>query len=298
MAARVLISGSSGLIGSALLPTLQANGYQVTRLVRRSMGRADELVWDPAAPLPPESVSGFKAVIHLAGESIVGRWNDAKKRQILESRVGPTQRLVQALTAAKQPPRVFVCASAVGFYGSRGEEVLREDSSSGNGFVAEVCRQWEAAPAPAAQAGIRVVQTRFGVVLSAKGGALAKMLPPFRMGVGGKVGDGRQWMPWVDDSDVAGAILFAISNESLQGPVNVTAPNPVRNSEFTKTLASVLSRPAIFPMPAFAARLAFGEMADELLLSSQHVVPAKLKAAGYSFKNPDLMQSLKGLLGK
>jgi uncharacterized protein (TIGR01777 family) len=298
MAAGVLISGSSGLIGSSLLPLLRANGYEVTRLVRKSTGRSDELVWDPATPLPPESVSGFEAVIHLAGESIVGRWNDAKKRQILESRVGPTQRLGQALAATKQPPRVFVCASAVGFYGSRDEEILREESPSGDGFVAEVCRHWEAASAPAAQAGIRVVQTRFGVVLSAKGGALAKMLPPFRMGVGGKVGDGHQWMPWVDISDVAGAILFAVGNESFRGPVNVTSPNAVRNSEFTKTLASVLSRPAIFPMPAFAARLAFGEMADELLLSSQHVEPAKLRASGFPFKNPYLKQSLESLLGK
>ena len=280
------------------MPLLQANGYEVTSLVRRPTSRSDELVWDFLKPLPPESVSGFDAVIHLAGESIVGRWNEAKKRQILESRVGPTQRLAQALVSAKRPPKVFVCASAVGFYGSRGEEVLREDSPSGNGFVAEVCRQWESASAPAAAAGIRVVQTRFGVVLSAKGGALAKMLPPFRMGVGGKVGDGKQWMPWVDISDVAGAILFALSNESLRGPVNVTSPNAVRNSEFTKILASVLSRPAIFPMPAFAARLAFGEMADDLLLSSQHVEPAQLQAAGYAFQKPDLRQSLQSLLKK
>jgi len=186
----------------------------------------------------------------------------------------------------------------VGFYGSRGEEVLREESPSGGGFVAEVCRQWEAASAPAARAGMRVVNTRFGVVLSAQGGALAKMLPPFRMGVGGKVGDGKQWMAWVDISDVAGAILFALNNESLRGPVNVTSPNAVRNSEFTKTLASVLSRPAIFPMPAFAARLAFGEMANDLLLSSQHVEPAKLQAAGYAFQKPDLGQSLQSLLKK
>jgi uncharacterized protein (TIGR01777 family) len=292
----VLISGSSGLIGMALVSQLKTHGYGITSLVRSGSSGTGRISWDPARPLAPELVSGFDAVIHLAGESIVGRWTDAKKCRILESRVPPTQNLARALASASQPPRVLICASAVGFYGSRGDEVLQEDSASGAGFVAEVCRQWEGAAQPAADAGIRTVHTRFGIVLSPAGGALQKMLLPFRLGVGGNMGAGRQWWPWVALSDVTGAILHAIGNDALRGPVNVGSPNPVRNAEFTRTLASVLSRPAIFPMPAFAARLAFGQMADELLLASQRVVPTKLLASGYVFQQPELKAALSGIL--
>ena len=296
MPAQVLISGASGLIGSALLPALQSNGYQVTRLVRGAASGKSDIAWDPARPLAPESVSGFDAVIHLAGESIVGRWTDAKKRRVRESRAQGTRNLAEALAATPQRPRVFISASAIGFYGDRGEETLREESSPGSGFLPEVCREWEAAAEPAAKAGIRTAQMRFGVVLSASGGALGKMLPPFRMGVGGIVGRGRQWMSWIDIDDVVGAIQHAMKIDALRGPVNVVGPKPVRNAEFTKTLASVLSRPAIFPMPAFAARLVFGQMADELLLASQRVEPAKLMASGYAFRQPELRPALENIL--
>jgi uncharacterized protein (TIGR01777 family) len=297
MPARVLVSGASGLIGSALLPALQTSGYEVTRLVRGAPSSRD-VAWDPSRPLAPQSVSGFDAVIHLAGESIVGRWTEAKKRRIRESRVQGTRNLAEALAAAPQRPRVLISASAIGYYGDRGEEVLREDSASGVDFLSEVCREWEAAAEPATKAGIRTVQMRFGVGLSRSGGALQKMLPPFRMGVGGNIGNGRQWMSWVDIVDVVGAILHVMKTDKVQGPVNMVAPAPVRNAEFTKTLASVLSRPAIFPMPAFAARLVFGQMGDELLLASQRVEPAKLMTSGYVFQKPDLRAALEAIVKK
>ena len=296
MPAKVLVSGASGLIGSAMLPALQSSGYEVTRLVRGAASGKGDVAWDPSRPLAPESVSGFDAVVHLAGESIVGRWTDAKKRRVRESRAQGTRNLAEALAAAPQAPRVLISASAIGYYGDRGEETLREESSSGSGFLPEVCREWEAAAQSATKAGIRTAQMRFGVVLSASGGALQKMLPPFRMGVGGNIGSGRQWMSWIDIDDVVAAIQHALKTETLHGPVNVVGPNPVRNAEFTKTLASVLSRPAIFPMPAFAARLVFGQMADELLLASQRVEPAKLLSSGYVFLKPELRSALENLL--
>jgi uncharacterized protein (TIGR01777 family) len=297
MPAKILVSGSSGLIGAALVPALQSNGYEVVRLVRGASA-SGRVGWDPARPLAPESVSGFEVIIHLAGESIVGRWTEAKKRRIRESRVQGTRALAEALAKAPQPPRLLISASAIGYYGNRGEETLREDSSSGDGFLPEVCREWEAAAEPASKAGIRAVQMRFGVVLSALGGALQKMLLPFRMGVGGKVGNGRQWMSWIAIDDLVGAIQHVIKTDTLRGPVNGVGPGPVRNAEFTRTLASVLSRPAIFPMPGFAARLAFGQMADELLLASQRVEPAKLMASGYVFQKPDLSTALEDILKK
>jgi len=297
MAEKVLVSGSSGLIGAALIPVLTASGYTVTRLVRGGAGQ-DRVRWDPAKPLTPASVSGFDAVVHLAGESIVGRWTEAKKAAIRDSRLSGTRNLVEALAGAAQRPRVLVCASAIGYYGDRGEEVLREESASGTGFLADVCRRWESAAKPASDAGIRTVQTRFGIVLSSQGGALAKMLTPFGLGIGGNMGSGRQWWSWIDLQDVVGGIVHILNKESLRGPVNFVSPNPVTNADFTKTLAAVLSRPAIFPMPAFVARLAVGEMADELLLSSQRVEPAKLLASGYSFQWPDLRQSLQAILKK
>jgi hypothetical protein len=302
--ARVLISGSSGPIGAALLPKLREQGYEVVRLVRgRPLKRKNEaprneltIPWHPAQPLDPAAVSGFDAAIHLAGETIVGRWTDAKKHRIHESRAEGTRILANALAKSAPKPRVFVSASAIGFYGNRGDEILREDSSSGHDFLSAVCRDWEANTQAAAQAGIRTVQTRFGLILSRDGGALPKMLLPFRMGVGGNMGNGRQWWSWIHIADVAAGILYVMTNDKLQGPVNFVAPNPVSNAAFTKTLAAVLRRPAFFPVPAFAARLAFGHMADELLLSSQRVEPDKLVASGYSFVYTDLRKALEELL--
>ncbi len=299
MPAKILVSGSSGLIGAALIPALKSSGYEITRLVRVTASSGKEQIpWDLARDLAPESVSGFDAVVHLAGESIVGRWTEAKKRRIRESRVQGTRHLAEALARASLRPRVLISASAIGYYGDRGDEVLREDNSSGNGFLPEVCREWEGAAEPAAKAGIRTVQMRFGLVLSGAGGALQKMLPPFRMGVGGNMGNGRQWWSWIDIDDLVGAVQHVVKSETLQGPVNVVAPSPVTNSEFTKTLASVLSRPAILPMPAFAARLVFGQMGDELLLASQRVEPAKLLASGYVFQKRDLRLALSAILKK
>ena len=298
MPAKILVSGSSGLIGAALIPALKSGGYDITCLVRGTASRRDQIQWDPAQPLVPESVSGFDAVVHLAGESIVGRWTEAKKRRIRESRVQGTLRLAEALAQAPQRPRVLISASAIGYYGDRGDEALREDSASGSGFLPEVCREWEDATEPATKAGIRTVQVRFGLVLSQHGGALQKMLPPFRLGVGGNMGNGRQWWSWIDIDDLVGAVQHVIKTETLQGPINVVGPNPLTNAEFTKTLASVLSRPALFPMPAFAARLVFGQMGDELLLASQRVEPAKLLASGYVFQKPILRAALEGILKK
>jgi uncharacterized protein (TIGR01777 family) len=278
------------------LPALRTSGCAVIRLVRGAATGADQIVWNPTQPLAADSVSGFDAVIHLAGETIVGRWTEAKKRRILDSRRQGTGHLAEAVAKAAQRPRVFLSASAVGYYGNRGDEILREDSPSGGGFAAEICRQWEAAAQPAAAAGVRTVQMRLGVVMSGKGGALQKMLPPFRLGLGGRLGDGRQWWSWVSVDDVASAILHVLNHVELQGPVNTVAPQPVTNADFTKTLASVIQRPALFPMPAFAVRLVFGEMGEELFLASQRVEPAKLAASGYHFKHPELQKALEDIL--
>jgi uncharacterized protein len=301
--ARVLVSGASGLVGSALVPSLKAGGARIARLTRHSAAlshAADEelIPWNPSQAISPDAVSGFDAVVHLAGESIAGRWTDEKKARIRESRIPATANLAAALAAAKGRPAVFISASAIGYYGNRGDETLTEESSAGTGFAADLAREWESATAGAMNAGIRTVEIRIGIALAASGGALAKMLPAFRLGVGGRIGNGRQWMSWVDVRDVVGAIHHVLKTGSLQGPVNLVAPRPVTNSEFTRTLAGVLSRPAIFPMPAFAARLAFGEMADELLLASQRVEPTKLTTSGYSFHFSDLRSSLENILRK
>jgi uncharacterized protein (TIGR01777 family) len=299
MPARILVSGSSGLIGSALLLALQSGGYEVSCLVRGGSSGKGRIGWDLTQPLVPESVSGFEAVIHFAGESIASRWTESKKKAIRDSRVLGTRHLAEGLARAASPPRVLTSASAVGFYGDRDDEILREESApGGSGFLPEVCREWEAAADPAVQAGIRTVFLRTGIVLSADGGALKQMLPPFRMGLGGRIGNGRQWMSWIDLHDEIGAIGHILTNDSLRGPVNCVSPHPVTNAEFTRTLAAVLSRPAIFPMPAFAARLAFGQMGDELLLASQRVEPAKLLASGYVFQKPDLSLALESILRK
>lgn len=297
MPSATLISGASGLLGKALASSLEASGSGLAYMRRAESGdgpgtSAEIVRWEPTLPLSPEKVSGFDAVVHLAGESIVGRWSDAKKSKIRESRVQGTKNLAQALARTQIKPRVFVCASAIGYYGDRGDEVLTEASSPGSGFLPDVCREWEAAAQPAAEAGIRTVHIRTGVVLSTKGGALAKMLPPFKLGLGGKVGNGRQWMSWIDIQDWVGAIRHILKSDAVHGAVNVVAPSPVTNEEFTKTLAGVLSRPAFFPMPEFVVKLLFGEMGETVLLGSQRVNPAKLSATGYHFFFRDLEASL------
>ena len=298
--ARILVSGVSGPIGTALLPTLKSNGARISRLVRKSgkylSSDEQQIPWDPEQPISPESVSGFDAVIHLAGESIVGRWTDAKKREIRESRVKGTTYLAQALARSKHKPQVFVSSSAIGYYGDRSDEVLNEQSAPGVGFLAEVCREWETAAQPAADAGIRTVSMRTGIVLTPKGGALGKMLLPFKMGMGGRIGDGRQWMSWIDVRDMVGAIHHVLKNDLLHGPVNMVAPKPVTNAEFTQTLAKVLSRPAVFPVPALVVKLAFGEMGETALLGSQRVEPAQLVGSGYPFQFNELRASLSALL--
>lgn len=268
----------------------------MVRLVRGPAAGNEQIAWDPAKPISSNAVSGFDAVIHLAGESIIGRWTDAKKRKIRDSRVEGTRNLAEALARAKDRPQVFVCGSAIGYYGNRGDELLNEESGAGSDFLASVCRKWEMATQAAAHAGIRTVQIRTGVVLSSKGGALGKMLTPFKMGVGGNIGDGRQWMSWIDVRDMVGAIHHILKTDLLQGPVNMVAPKPVTNAEFTKTLASVLSRPAILPMPAFAVKLAFGEMGETVLLGSQRVEPERLVASGYPFRFRELRESLQSVL--
>jgi uncharacterized protein len=298
MISRILVSGVSGPIGAALLPSLKTRGYEVTRLVRDAATGNAQISWNPAKPIAPDMVSGFDAVIHLAGESIVGRWTKTKKAKIRDSRVVGTTNLAQALAQAKRKPEVFVCSSAIGYYGDRGNEVLNERSKPGTGFLADVCREWEAATQAAAQASIRTVQMRTGIVLSPKGGALGKMLTPFKMGVGGKIGDGRQWMSWIDVQDMVGAIHHVLKSDLLQGPVNMVAPKPVTNAEFTETLGSVLSRPTILPMPAFAVKLAFGEMGETVLLGSQRVEPTQLVMSGYPFRFTSLRASLENLLKK
>ena len=287
MGSRILVSGASGTIGSVLVPSLKAAGHAVIRLTRGAGVSGDSVRWDPAQPLPPESVAGFDAVIHLAGESIVGRWTEAKKRRILDSRSQGTRHLAEALARTSPRPQVFISASAIGYYGNRGDESLREDSSLGQGFAAEICREWEAATRPASEAGMRTLQLRIGVVLSPTGGALPKMLPPFRLGLGGRMGSGRQWWSWIQVDDLVGAIHHLLKSD-LRGPVNVVSPNPVTNAEFTRTLAAAIHRPAIFPMPAFAVRLIFGQMGNELWLASQRVSPAKLVESGYRFQFPEL----------
>ncbi len=288
---RILLSGSSGLIGSELLPSLNVAQYEVSRLVRGKAGK-DDVHWAPERPLSPKLVEGFDAVVHLAGENIAGRWTPEKKTRIRNSRVLGTRTLVEALAGTSKKPRVLITASAIGYYGDRGDELLREGSLPGRGFLPEVCKEWEAAAQAAAQAGIRSVQMRFGIVLSGRGGALGKMLPPFRLGLGGIIGNGRQYWSWVSMADVIAAVHHVLRMESVQGPVNVVAPDPVTNAQFTATLAQLLRRPAFLPMPAFAARFALGEMADELLLASQRVEPVKLVASGYKYQQADLSKAL------
>lgn len=295
----IAVTGASGLVGSELLPLLTTGGHEVTRVVRGEAGKG-EVRWDPSADsFNASSLDGVDAVVHLAGENIAaGRWTMALKQRIRNSRVHGTRILCRALARMQTPPKVLVAASAIGFYGNRGDEMLDESSAAGEGFLSAVCEAWEAAAQPAKETGIRVVHVRIGVVLSPKGGALAKMLTPFKLGVGGIIGNGRQYWSWISIDDVASAIHHAMMTDSLSGPVNATGPNPSTNRQFTKTLGRVLGRPTILPMPALAAKLAFGEMANDLLLASTRVEPTKLLESGYQFHQPALEKTLRHLLGR
>ncbi|HEX2182551.1 MAG TPA: TIGR01777 family oxidoreductase [Rubrobacteraceae bacterium] len=294
----VLISGATGLIGSALSEELERGGHSITRLTRSPRSEND-LRWDPDAGTISGSLEGHDAVVHLAGESIAeGRWTPEKKRRILQSRMKGTRLLAESVAKLATPPGVMVSASAVGYYGDRGNEVLREDSSPGSDFLAEVCKAWEAAADPAREAGIRVVHPRFGIVLSPEGGALGRTLSIFKLGGGGRIGSGRQWWSWVALDDVVGAIVHALTDDSVEGPVNVGSPHPMPNAEYTKVLGKVLNRPTVFPVPAPALRVAIGGVADALLLASQRMQPAKLQETGYAFRYPELEDALRHLLGR
>ncbi|MBC7929766.1 MAG: TIGR01777 family protein [Rubrivivax sp.] len=302
---KVIVTGATGLVGRALIRSLLSEGHNVTRLVRGgaqafSAPGTKAVHWEPEkASIDAKELEGHDAAVHLAGDPISeGRWDEEKKKRIRESRVVGTRLLAETLANLDEKPKVLVSASAIGFYGNRGGEVLREESASGEDFLSEVCREWEKATLAASQAGIRVVHLRIGVVLSATGGALPKMLTPFKLGVGGRVGSGKQYMSWITLDDLVGVIQRALDDEGLRGPVNAVAPQPVTNEEFTKALGGALGRPTIFSVPAFAARLAFGEMADALLLSSARVEPARLKEAGYEFKHPNLEGALTQVLKK
>lgn len=294
---RVLLSGSSGLVGSALLAWFRLGNAEVTRLVRSNLTSPGKTIhWEPeAGALDPSQLEGFDAVIHLAGESIAsGRWTAARKRRIRDSRVLGTRLLAQALCSLSRPPKTFLCASAIGFYGNRGEELLNEESQPGTGFLAEVTRDWEQA-AMIASSATRVVLSRFGVILSPTGGALRKMLLPFKLGLGGKLGRGDQFMSWIAIDDVVGAIEHLLRTESLHGPINFVSPQPLTNLEFTRTLGAALHRPT-FVVPELLVRLAFGEMAEETLLASARVMPLRLLESSYQFRHPDLKNALAQLL--
>jgi uncharacterized protein len=297
----VAISGASGLIGSALVPFLTTAGHRVVRLVRSlTQGKQDVIQWDPERGIvDTERLDGADALVHLAGVNIAdGRWTPERKRVIRESRVKGTRLLCEALARLPRPPKTLICASAIGYYGNRGDEVLGEESPPGDGFLAEVCQAWEAATQPAEESGIRVVHARLGIVLSLAGGALAKMLLPFQLGLGGRLGDGAQYMSWITLDDVVGSLFHLLISEGMSGAVNVVAPNSVTNREFTKTLGLVLKRPTLFPVPTLALRFALGEMADALLLASTRVQPQRLLASEYEFRYPHLEGGLRHVLGK
>jgi len=297
---RILVSGSHGLVGKALITSLSSDGHEIVRLVRGTPSGPAEVEWHPnEGRLDAANLEGVDAVVHLAGESIAsGRWSDEKKRAIRDSRVKGTALLSGALARLSRPPEVFLSASAIGYYGDRGDEVLTEKSLPGNDFLASVCVEWETATRPAVEKGIRTVHTRFGIILDAEEGALGKMLTPFRMGIGGRVGNGRQWMSWIAIEDVVNGLKFLIEDKTVRGPVNFVAPNVVTNAEFTKSLGHVLSKPTLFPVPAFGVRLAFGEMADALLLSSQRVEPRVLLERGFVFRWARLDEALRHLLAR
>lgn len=291
---RVAITGASGMIGSALVARLEADGHTVLRLVRRAPSGSGEIRWDPSAgTVTPGALEGVDAIVNLAGEPISERWTDAHKRAILESRVQGTSTIVNAISRLTTKPAVLVNGSACGIYGDRGDAWVDEDSAPGKGFLAGVTIAWEEATKAAEDAGVRVVRSRFGIVLSPGGGALARLLPPFQLGAGGKLGNGKQWMSWIALDDVVSALAFALRTDALRGPVNVVAPSPATNAEFSRTLAKVLQRPAVATVPAFAVTLMFGEMAKELLLMGQRVRPRRLEQAGFVFKHHALEEALR-----
>jgi uncharacterized protein (TIGR01777 family) len=294
---KILIAGASGLVGSALVPKLNTEGVEVARLVRSSP-REGEIEWHPdRGTIDAPALEGFDAVISLAGDGIAdGRWTDEKKRRIMDSRVNGTRLLSETMAKLSSKPATFINASAIGFYGSRGGDLVDEDSGPGEGFLAKVCREWESATALAERAGIRVVKLRLGVILTKAGGIMGSMLRPFKLGLGGKVATGKQVISWVAMDDVVAAISFILYHQTLRGPINVVAPHPVTNEEFTKTLGRVLSRPTFMAMPAFAARLAFGEMADEMMLSSTRVAGKVLNDAGFKFHFPELEGAVRAML--
>jgi len=295
-AGAVLLSGASGMVGGALRQALIAQGVPVRQLVRGPTRAAGQIAWNPAtvpAVRDAAKLEGCAAAIHLSGASVAGRrWTESYRREMTASRVDTTHALSETLAGLKRKPQVLVVASAVGIYGDRGDELLDESSQPGAGFLAELCRSWEAAAVPAVEAGIRVVHARLGVVLG-RGGALAKMLPAFRLGLGGPLGNGRQWMSWVSLEDAIAALLFALATPALTGAINVTSPEPLTNAAFTRALGKALHRPALLPAPALALRLAFGQMADETLLASQRVVPSRLIAAGFQFKHAAIDEALR-----
>ncbi len=297
---KVLVSGSSGLIGQAVIAFLTADGHRVTRLVRPGSARGEDRVnWNPTAgTVDLAGLEGFDAVVHLAGENVAGRWTPAKKSKILQSRVKGSRLLSETLAKLRAPPEVFVSASAIGYYGNREEELLTEESEPGTLFLSEVARRWEEATAPATQRGLRVANLRMGFVLSGAGGGLSPMLPLFKLGLGGRIGNGRQYMSWVAIDDVVGAVRHALTTDSLQGPVNVVAPSPVTNAEFTEVLGQVLRRPTLLALPEFAVRFVLGEMATNLLLVSARVQPSRLLATSYQFRFPQLEPALRHVLGK
>jgi len=298
IAMKVCVTGSTGMVGEALITRLKSQQHEIVRLVR-SEPKADEIRWSPAkSEIDSVSLEGIDAVVHLAGENIAeGRWNDAKKKRIRDSRVDATSLLANALAGLNRPPQCFVSASATGYYGDRGDEELTESSEPGTGFLPDVCVGWENSAKSAAEAGIRVTHPRIGVVLSKKGGALPKMLTPFKMGVGGKVGSGKQYWSWITLPDLVGAIEHALDSE-LTGPFNAVSPNPCTNIEFTKALGKALGRPAIFPMPAFMAKLALGEMAEDLILASARVLPTELERTGFKFQHPKIEEALQAVVSE
>ena len=295
----ILVSGATGLVGSALSTELKNKGHRVVVLSRSRPSSGDTIRWDPSrGQIDASRLEGLDAVVHLAGENIVGRWTEKKKQKIRDSRVQGTRLLAETVAGLSEKPGAMICASAIGYYGDRGNELLREESEPGEAFLSKVVEEWEAAAKPAREAGIRVANLRFGIVLSPEGGALGTTLPIFKLGGGGKVGSGRQWWSWVALDDVVGALVHALENESVEGPVNVVAPNPMTNAEYTKVLGDVLNRPTVLPAPAPALRLGLGQVADELLLASARVEPAKLKESGYDFRYPELKGALRHLLNR
>ncbi|HET9137059.1 MAG TPA: TIGR01777 family oxidoreductase [Candidatus Kapabacteria bacterium] len=292
---RILISGSTGFIGTALVKKLQDDGHTIVRLVRDAHHAG--ILWDPYKKTIDRSrLEGFDVVVNLSGESINGRWTSSKKKKIIDSRVESARFLADCFRKLQQPPKAYISASAIGYYGDRNDEELTESSKPGNDFLAEVCMKWEAEAKPIADAGIRVAHIRTGLVLSPDGGAFKQLLLPFKLGLGGPVGSGRQWWSWIAFSDIIKIYEFAITND-ISGPVNAVAPNAVRNREFVKLLGKALHRPAFMPLPSFAVKLIFGEMGDGLLLGSQHVIPKVLEAKGFGFEQTDLLTCLKGMVG-